>query len=202
MRHSAQRQALVIIAAWSVGSALSDCARESPTVVTEPAIPEGPATLEPDDGAISPFPRLPGTTGTGICIVINASTYDQSCSVDTDCMQVSEVSSCPIASDRCYNCPLAAINTSGMARYHEAFSADFGVGGPPACSCPAIGYPCCRAGMCQARCFAAPADTLGACAEAGGTCTFPARFGCAPDETEAGPADACAYSDEICCRSP
>jgi|SRR5580704_8271896 hypothetical protein len=131
------------------------------------------------------------------CSVVVASDYDQSCAVDTDCVQVAEVPACPVSPMLCYSCPLATINGSAIARYRAAFSADMGGALPTACNCPEIGYPCCRSGLCKTSCFPAPADTLPTCADAGGSCAFPARFGCSGGAE--GPADACAYSDEICC---
>src|SRR5580692_6095243 len=63
--------------------------------------------------------------------------------------------------------------------------------------CPACGEPCCRHGVCQigSACFS-PADTLPACADAGGACSpFVTECG----SQGAGPPDSCAYPDEMCC---
>jgi hypothetical protein len=80
---------------------------------------------------------------------IQASSYDQSCNNDSDCVAVSE--------DFCFIvCPNAAINKSAFAQY-QADVAKITCGGVT--SCGSIGGPCCRNGSCQMgdQCFA-PAD--------------------------------------------
>ncbi|HXN32718.1 MAG TPA: hypothetical protein VN894_12685 [Polyangiaceae bacterium] len=127
--------------------------------------------------------------------VIQASNYDQSCTTDSDCVAVSEGSFCYPGGG---GCPTAAIRASALAQYQAdvsktwAASSCFGLSG-----CPAFGS-CCRAGMCQANqgCVSTPADTLPACADAGGSCsTFVTGCG----GKGAGPPDSCAYPDEMCC---
>jgi hypothetical protein len=121
---------------------------------------------------------------------IQASDYDQTCATDMDCVAIAEGNACSIISP----CPTAAINKGALARYQSDIvqTPCFELSG-----CLSGGDPCCRRGSCQMNtaCSSA-ADTLPACAEAGGACdTFLAQCG----SKGAGPPDACAYSDEICC---
>jgi len=125
--------------------------------------------------------------------VVSASSYDQSCTVDTDCQEVTSTNYC--ATD-CL-CGGSAINVAAVA----SFSADvaktpLGSGLLHDVGCPCEGSlgPCCRAGQCVVTCFA-PSDTLPDCADAGGACLPSARATCGAT----GPPDGCAYSDEVCC---
>jgi hypothetical protein len=86
---------------------------------------------------------------TTTCTVL-ASEYDQSCSVNTDCMSVGEVQSCPAT--QCAFCMTGTINRGVASNYMKAFSSatanvplDAGT-----CNCGAAGPPCCRSGKCQA----------------------------------------------------
>lgn len=129
------------------------------------------------------------------CSVVLASNYDESCTVDTDCVGVGQVSSCPAAA--CDYCEVWAINKAAMARYQKVFSQ--AIASMPAgsfCGCPCIGVAICRAGKCQqGYCGPDPSDTLPGCASAGGQCAYTANATC----DGMGPRDACAYSDEFCC---
>jgi hypothetical protein len=80
---------------------------------------------------------------------IQASNYDQSCNIDSDCIAVS-ANFCFII------CPNAAINKSAYAQYRADFARTV-CGGVT--SCGSIGGPCCRSGSCQMgdQCLA-PAD--------------------------------------------
>jgi len=127
--------------------------------------------------------------------VIQASNYDQSCATDSDCVPVAEGTRCHPGGGGW--CPTAAIRTSALAQYQ----ADVFKSSANACIalgfCPNYAGPCCHAGTCRMNqgCVASPADTLPACADAGGSCsTF---SGCGVKG--AGPPDSCAYSDEMCC---
>ena len=142
-----------------------------------------------------------GVTGTGTpkpasCNVVLASDYDQSCVVDTDCVGVGEVPMCPATA--CDGCLTQAINKSAMAQYMIALSQAFASESPgEACGCPCEGIGAlCRGGKCQAAFCGPPlADTLPACANAGGACAYKANTTC----NGIGLPDACAYSDEVCC---
>jgi hypothetical protein len=125
--------------------------------------------------------------------VISASSYTQSCNVDTDCQEVTSRNYC-VAGCLCGG---SAINVGALAQFNEDVSkTPLGSGalGGFACPCPASLGPCCRAGQCAMNCFS-PADTLPACANAGGSCILSTNAICGAK----GPASACAYSDETCC---
>ena len=135
---------------------------------------------------------------TAPCSPVLASDYDQSCTVDTDCVAVGEVSSCPAFA--CDGCTTEAINKSVMAQYMTAFAQAFTSKAPgTGCGCPCESGAVCRGGKCQAAfCGPPTADTLPACAnagDAGGMCLYSANATC----SGMGPPDACAYSDEFCC---
>jgi hypothetical protein len=129
----------------------------------------------------------------GPCM-ISASSYDQSCTVDTDCQEVTSTNYCAV---NCL-CGGSAINVGAAAQFNED------IGKTPlgsgtlfgGCPCASSFGPCCRGGTCTATCFS-PSDTLPSCADAGGTClvSSPGSVTC----TKNGPPDACAYSDEVCC---
>jgi hypothetical protein len=126
------------------------------------------------------------------CTVVLPSDYDQSCAVDSDCIAVGQLGQCPASA--CDGCLTEAINKSVWSRYetalHQAFATDPPVG---ICNCPSMVVTCCRHGTCQGvGCFSR-ADTLPACADAGGTCVPVASCG------HPGPQGGCAYSDEMCC---
>ena len=127
--------------------------------------------------------------------VIQASDYDQSCTTDSDCVAVGEGSFCYPGAGRC---PSAAIRTSALAQYQAEVSRTWAVACFVFGSCTLSLGPCCRAGTCRMNqgCVASPADTLPACADAGGSCsTFVTGCG----GKGAGPPDSCAYPDEMCC---
>ena len=96
-----------------------------------------------------------------------ASSYDQTCTVDTDCAGVSEGSSCNPCD---FSCPNATIDHGALAKYTSdttnlpAVLAVAKGACPSSCGGPA--GPCCRGGQCVrgAQCFnladaAADADT-------------------------------------------
>jgi hypothetical protein len=80
-----------------------------------------------------------------------------------------------------------------MTAFAQAFASKASGTG---CGCPCESGALCRSGKCQAAfCGPPPADTLPACADAGGRCAYSANTTC----NGMGPPDACAYSDEFCC---
>jgi hypothetical protein len=84
------------------------------------------------------------------CVEIDPDTYDQSCRVDSDCV---EVTTGPICTGQCA-CPTGSvINVSEKARYDEAVSAI----AFEACPCPSDGVPRCVKGFC-ALCGLGPND--------------------------------------------
>jgi hypothetical protein len=138
--------------------------------------------------------RSAADANAGAC-AISASSYDQSCNLDTDCVEVTSTNYCEA---NCL-CGGSAINVSAMTQFNEDVSKTplaSGALGSSACPCPSSFGPCCRASKCTATCFS-PADTLTACVNAGGACFFAASTTC----SAIGPPDACAYSDEVCCAA-
>ncbi len=131
------------------------------------------------------------------CIIVVASDYDQSCSLDTDCVAVPQKPECPPS---CWNCSFSvAINKNAYPRYHTALLQVFASEGPP-CNCPALSpTACCRSGSCQTAC-STPADVLPACAAVHGACLYNDILN-PPTCAWAGPPNSCAYPDETCCRS-
>lgn len=149
------------------------------------------------DGAVDAgAPNDASAATDAACTPVLASTFDQSCDADTDCIGVGEVPSCPAVA--CDGCPTAAVNKQVGAQYTAALSQAFaskpqGTG----CGCPCLSGAVCRSGTCQAAfCGPPPADTLSACADAGGQCFYRANATC---DNGMGPPDACAYADEFCC---
>jgi hypothetical protein len=79
--------------------------------------------------------------------VIQASNYDQTCTVDTDCAGISEGNTCNACTFSCTN---AAINVKALPQYHSATASLF-----PAAfnlcpsSCGGSEYTCCLGGSCH-----------------------------------------------------
>jgi hypothetical protein len=96
-----------------------------------------------------------GTSDVAACTdanveLIQASSYDQACSVDTDCVAIA-------AGNACYPCVVicatgGAINRSALWSYEADVSATTGGRETSAvgCGCPAAFDPCCRGGTCHA----------------------------------------------------
>jgi hypothetical protein len=146
------------------------------------------------DGS-SDDPTVSTDAYSGPCM-ISASSYDQSCAVDTDCTTVTSTDYCAV---NCL-CGGSTISVGALSQFNEDVSktplGSGALGGAP-CGCPSGSGPCCRHGICQlGGACSSPPDTLPACADAGGTCILGfIGLTCAPE----GPPDACAYSDETCC---
>jgi hypothetical protein len=135
-----------------------------------------------------------GTADSASCAIVLASQYDQSCTVDSDCVPVGQVSSCPAGA--CDGCWEATVNRCAAPQYMTALARAFASLPPGSvCNCPAeiVGEAVCRAGKCQL--WNGPGDTAPACANAGGQCMLSAGVRCARN----GPPNSCAYSDEVCC---
>jgi hypothetical protein len=147
-------------------------------------------------GLVVTPPVLLGCTGENgaKCTPVLASDYDQSCDADTDCVGVGQVPSCPAFAG--YDCPTEAVNKQVATQYNAGFSQAFASRGPGGSTCPCVSGAVCRSGICHAAyCGPPPADTLPACADAGGRCYYRANTRC----NGMGPPDACAYADEFCC---
>jgi len=108
-------------------------------------------------------------TGDGACTStasILASSFDQSCVSDLDCVPVGQGSVCAECG---FVCPSAAINKGAFAAY-QAAAVDAGGTFTGGCFCPDYGgSPCCHQGQCSLRCDDEVTD-IDACASAGGTC--------------------------------
>lgn len=135
---------------------------------------------------------------------ILASNYDQSCTVDADCMSVWLGYYCA-PSCECVN---AAIRASAGPQYIADTTASIGDSGIPLCGvCPLERPPCRRQGICQGfgDCYSAY-DTLAACAGAGGECVYAATpavlAGDGIRSYDAGPPNSCAHADETCVIAP
>jgi hypothetical protein len=94
---------------------------------------------------------------------IQVSNYDQSCSVDSDC--VLSAGNFPIQSgnycQRLCLCGGSAINKDAADQYVADVSRTLlGSGAVPrlACSCPSYSGPCCLGGTCAANCPSVPSD--------------------------------------------
>ena len=82
---------------------------------------------------------------------IQASNYDQSCKVDSDCVGVAEGNACFPCVIQCQSG--GAINRNALSRYQSDISKTVGAretAGLTPCGCPATFAPCCRSGTCHA----------------------------------------------------
>jgi len=80
--------------------------------------------------------------------LIQASNYDQTCSVDTDCVAIAE-------GNACFRCVVAcgtggAINRSALSNYQSDISKTIGAKETGGCFCPDAFFPSCRGGICCA----------------------------------------------------
>jgi len=105
---------------------------------------DAPATHD----ASSAAPKDGSAADATSCLVL-ASDYDQTCTVDMDCVNVGEVLACP--ANECSFCRIETISTRAAAQYRAAFSRATAAipTDAVACSCPDEGRPCCTAGKCQ-----------------------------------------------------
>jgi hypothetical protein len=82
---------------------------------------------------------------------ISASSYDQACSVDSDCVAIG-------VGDPCRACDIlcpgnAAINKSSLSQYRKDIAASAALGDAATCSCAAAALTvCCNAGTCDPSC--------------------------------------------------
>jgi hypothetical protein len=101
-----------------------------------------------------------GASADGGACVISASSYNQSCTIDSDCRMVSSGNYCSAA---CL-CGGSAINAAAVTQFNEDVSKTplgSGVFGNVVCGCPAETAPCCRHGLCEGS-FAACSVPAGA----------------------------------------
>ncbi len=135
--------------------------------------------------------------------LIQASDYDQSCTVDSDCRYIAEGNACtPCAFDCSF---AAAINVSALAQYNSdvantpAVSPEFN-GRDCVSGCPSVFGPCCVGGKCQtsptSQCPAAAADAGDDAADTGADAADSSTD--AGGDADAGPDAADAASAATC----
>jgi len=93
----------------------------------------------------------------GFCIDIDPSSFDTSCSVDSDCIGIYAGQLCDGYS---CSCPSATISASGQAAYNQVFSSVTPSSGG-LCSCPALISPRCAQGASGGVCTACPNPAFG-----------------------------------------
>jgi hypothetical protein len=131
------------------------------------------------------------------CMLILPSDYGQSCTLDSDCVAVSEVAVCP--PDACSGQCVAGIVSASVAAEYTAAIARATADRPPLgfgtfCNCELVLIPVCRNGKCEDDTSSLP-EAPSACTDAGAQCLPSSIFSC----TTPGPKGGCGYSDEICC---
>jgi hypothetical protein len=107
--------------------------------------------LEVDTGIILVSPEGGASTDSGACVNVDLSTYDTSCTQDSDCVEIASGEICPRTT--CYFCGGSAVNVSEEARYQAAIASIAAADAvatpePFACGCPFFGNPVCAAGQC------------------------------------------------------
>jgi hypothetical protein len=138
---------------WSCGSDLinvSDLARyESAVASIQPAncecgVPAPPQCI--DHQCTSGVDVVDaGPADAGRCVNVDLSTYDQSCKLDSDCVEITGGVIC----DGSCACGGSAVNADGQARYDQTIAQ---VTLAP-CNCPALGAPRCLKGQCMLCAF-------------------------------------------------
>jgi hypothetical protein len=89
------------------------------------------------------------TTGDGPCLIVQPSSYDQSCSADKDCVLVGQRATSCDPGCRCGN---ATVNANAQAQYNKDLARALALAGPGivcACPPPVATIPYCHAGTCQ-----------------------------------------------------
>lgn len=86
------------------------------------------------------------TDDAGACMTIATSSFDQSCTLDSDCMAISSGTFCS-GQPWCL-CPSDAINVDGQSQYQADMQALQSLGGSLGCPCPFFGSPRCIGNVC------------------------------------------------------
>ena len=139
-------------------SGVAFCANVGPGASPGSCLDVGPAMLccavNPDAG----------------CTEIQASSYDQTCTRDSDCVAVSVGNACEECVFAC-GANVGAINAGAMAQYRVDVAKT--PAGVAVCGCPeeAVTAPCCRNGQCHADNECVSADGSTDAADAGGSRT-------------------------------
>jgi hypothetical protein len=118
----------------------------------------GVCTYCPSPGSGQPSPQGCPTDapdgGFAQCIHIDASTYDTSCQIDSDCIDITPGTLCD--GYEC-TCGGAAVNAGGLARYQAALGA-VRPGLDLPCECPNLGSPRCVQGPSGGVCTYCPSS--------------------------------------------
>jgi hypothetical protein len=111
--------------------------------VWTPAVNTALCTSKPDAG-----PGIDATPDGGACIDLDPRSFDQTCSGDSDCVEVTGGTFCAGAS--WCTCGGESINVDDKSRYDTAFKniQSTLTPGPGGCFCPYLGSPRCAAGHC------------------------------------------------------
>jgi hypothetical protein len=100
----------------------------------------------PSDDALPPGSVSDATA----CATISASSYEQTCANDADCVAIAEGDPCVPCG---LSCPAATINAGALAQYRADIAntpAETPSGQGCGVSCAIVPGPCCRAGRCHA----------------------------------------------------
>ena len=98
------------------------------------------------------------TTDTALSCSLSASQYDNSCTVDSDCVGVPPGDPC---AGNCLSvCPTAALNVRSASQYLTDLGAVMSAHNEPSgvCGCPAFGTPSCCRGVCSVEGCSTPPD--------------------------------------------
>jgi hypothetical protein len=149
------------------------------------------------DAGVEPEASVEGEVEAGQCY-INAAMYDQSCSVDSDCIRTIPWLGLPVqsgdyCSDMCL-CGGEAINKDAAAQYTSAVSkTPLGSHAPEGCLCPSLPTEaCCQNGRCMAtQCPATLMDAgMTGAQDAGGALDGSVLCGLLTGPLDAGSSDA------------
>jgi hypothetical protein len=151
----------VLIMAASCGGSLTSAQEGGPAsdgAPTDTSTASTDATTASPDAITAP-PDTTGGVNVDAACHIQASSYDQTCSVDSDCVEMAGGFSIDFGTDYCISscmCNLDSINKNSTAQFVSDVSrTPLGSGAIPAavCNCPGSpGGPCCRGGTCTVRC--------------------------------------------------
>ena len=116
---------------------------------SSPAAEGADATADDASGTMPDvFVAPPAPCTTSNVQPVQASDFDQSCTVNAECAAVGEGNACDPCTAGCYN---AAINFRAVPQYLARFPmTPAGAPSGATCSCPASFFACCRNGACHA----------------------------------------------------
>ncbi len=97
----------------------------------------------------SPADASAGDGDAGACVTIAASSFDQSCTLDSDCMTIVSGTFCS-DQPRCVCTSPVAINVAGQSQYQAQLQAVLALGPQLGCFCPYVAPPRCIGNACTA----------------------------------------------------